>query len=903
MQRKIRLCGELRIEEDGRSAPILKSPKGCALLVYMLMQKSPQRREAIADLLWDAPTTARSLHNLRQLLSRVRDGLPELDIGRRTIELHSDMETSVDWYQLETALDEDDAVTQAKAIQTVYRGEFLSGVYIEDAPRFNEWVAVTREQMRQTVWQAFDAICQAFCTQEKWQEGVHLCRHWVSLDELDDTSQLWLITMLAKHGEPKAALAQYERYRNLFWQQLEIDVAPEIKRFVQQLKTQLVDAADQQAQLMASPTPLDLPSLDAPIVPGPLPPSSILPFRRNGSFTGREPALIDLAKHLLPWPEHAERENVMAITGLGGLGKTQLAIEFAFRYGRFFPGGVFWISFAESNSIRDEIALTGSERGMGLFRETDQLSLNDQIGLVQRAWQDPIPRLLIFDNCESEGLLSNWLPVTGGCRVLVTSRRANWDIGLKIKTLPLLALSRNESASLLTNLVERLTVQDAEAIAAAVGDLPLAIHLVGSFLARYRSISSGTYLDQLNQTGLLQHPSLQGRGVQFSPTGHELNIARTFAINIRQLESEDQINVLARQLLARIACLSAGDPITQKLLMIIASDPQLIDINDPLYELLIVDGLNQLIQLGFLEQKGRDTWFIHPLIAAFVQDTLKEMGSAQSAVQKIILTHMTHHDPMKEFVSSLPVLTSHLRAILEEKGAPIEEVTAELAAYFGRHLTIRNEFKEAITYLERAYRLNQQLYGEPNYQAAYNQFDIGVAYLRHSQFEAAIPFFDRALDSFSQLTEASLVDSARVYNYLSETNSKLGRFEEALAANQTALNNFAQVLGENHLECARCWQTQGTMFAEQGMYLSSQAAYERSLEIFEVFYDSDDISIVKIEANLGWIYLQTGHFEKGQAALEHALQVQDDGLGSEHQHTLSTIHSLGQLYYEQGDYA
>jgi hypothetical protein len=97
---------------------------------------------------------------------------------------------------------------------------------------------------------------------------------------------------------------------------------------------------------------------------------------------------------------------VAAITGMRGLGKSQLAVEFAYRYGRYFPGGVFWLHFANPEQVSEEVALIGGERGLGLYLDADGRTLHDRVAKVQRAWQEPMPRLLIFDNCEDEALLA-----------------------------------------------------------------------------------------------------------------------------------------------------------------------------------------------------------------------------------------------------------------------------------------------------------------------------------------------------------------------------------------------------------------------------------------------------------------------------------------------------------------
>jgi hypothetical protein len=148
-----------------------------------------------------------------------------------------------------------------------------------------------------------------------------------------------------------------------------------------------------------------------------------MPFRRNPLFVGRAADLQVLAT-ALKGGETAAIGQTAAALGLGGIGKTQLAIEFVHRYGQFFAGGVFWLSFADPAAIPTEVSACGGPGALTLHPEFHTLPITDQVQLVQAAWQSPLPRLLVFDNCEDEALLAQWRPPQGGCRVLVTSRRA-----------------------------------------------------------------------------------------------------------------------------------------------------------------------------------------------------------------------------------------------------------------------------------------------------------------------------------------------------------------------------------------------------------------------------------------------------------------------------------------------
>ena len=96
------------------------------------------------------------------------------------------------------------------------------------------------------------------------------------------------------------------------------------------------------------------------------------------------------------------------------MGKTQLASEFVHRYGQFFSGGVFWLSFENPDAIPSEIAMCGGVGAMELRPDFDTRSLAEQVKLVQAAWQQPTLRLLVFDNCEDPDLLARIVEATSG---------------------------------------------------------------------------------------------------------------------------------------------------------------------------------------------------------------------------------------------------------------------------------------------------------------------------------------------------------------------------------------------------------------------------------------------------------------------------------------------------------
>ncbi|MCB0037674.1 MAG: hypothetical protein KDE51_26765, partial [Anaerolineales bacterium] len=372
--------------------------------------------------------------------------------------------------------------------------------------------------------------------------------------------------------------------------------------------------------------------------PGLLPVNSYLPYHRNPDFTGRETFLLQMAQTLLPQPDEAPQVKVAAVSGMGGLGKTQLAVEFAYRYGRYFSGGVYWVGMANEKHVAEEISRLGGERGMKLYRAADNLVLADRVGRVQQAWQAAVPRLLIFDNCEEESVLRRWLPVTGHCAILITCRRPRWPRGFDVTVLPLEVLSETESGRFLQRLVPRLSEAERLAVSHEVGQLPLALQLAGSFLNRYEQLGGEAYIQQLQQMDVVDHPSLQGWGSSYSPTGHERHIGEMFALSVNKLETAEAADQIAKQLLVIMTCFAPGEPVSTELLQQIMVPDQ----TDWQATILFTDGLNRLITLGLVRRESELTVAMHRLVVACVMGMIDDVQKeeAQTAVRETLMERL-----------------------------------------------------------------------------------------------------------------------------------------------------------------------------------------------------------------------------------------------------------------------
>jgi tetratricopeptide (TPR) repeat protein len=551
---------------------------------------------------------------------------------------------------------------------------------------------------------------------------------------------------------------------------------------------------------------------------GHLPAGSRMPLPSNPFFVGRQEDLRLLARHLKEGETFAVGQvEIAAATGLGGIGKTQLACEFVHRYGRFFAGGVFWMSFADPNAVAAEVAACG--RGLDLHPRYEALPLDQQVDLVELAWQRPLPRLLVFDNCEEEDLLDRWRPPFGGASVLLTSRRARWEPTLGVRTIPLGTLPRSASVELLRRFRPDIQEDDPalDAIAAELGDLPLALHLAGSFLSRYAETPLGApaaYLESLRYGGLLDHPSLQGRASKISPTRHEAHVARTFALSFACLEPADATDALALALLRRAAFFAPGEPIPRALLlrtMPAASG------DDTEAVLQSEDALGRLTALGLLEPRGEGALVMHRLVALFARDATEGGEEARAAVEAAVLAEARRLNETG-FPSRLLAWQPHLRAVTEGAWEREDARAARLCDELGLHLRMIGDYAGARPFSERALALWERVAGAeaPETAAALHQLgrlleELGDRAGARSCYEQALALREKILGPRHPDTATSLNDLGFLLRMQGELTAAEPCFLRALAIRE-------EVLGLDHPDTATSLSTVGAILRSQGDY-------------------------------------------------------------------------------------
>jgi tetratricopeptide (TPR) repeat protein len=634
--------------------------------------------------------------------------------------------------------------------------------------------------------------------------------------------------------------------------------------------------------------------------PDRLPVGSRMPWAHNPLFVGREEDLKALALQLKAGETSAVGQvETAAATGLGGIGKTQLASEFVHCYGRFFAGGVFWMSFADPGAVPAEVVACG--RSLNLHSSFDALTLEQQVRLVEEAWQNPLPRLLVFDNCEEEGLLQRWRPRFGGSRVLVTSRRQEWDPVLGVRTVPLTTLPRPASIELLRRFRPDIpeTEPVLDSIAEELGDLPLALHLAGSFLQEYRASSFGqptTYLESLRQTDLLTHPSLQGRGSTISPTGHERHVGRTFALSFERLDPDDETDALSIDLLARAAWFACGEPIPRLLLLktVHASSDGLAA------SLLAEDAIRRLIDLGLLEANNRNDLLMHRLVAAWARGITKS-NKARIAVEETILQEATTSNETRN-PALLLAWQPHLRNVTDRAMEREDRMAARLCNELGTHLWQAGDYSGARFYLEKSVALHKGLSASESSEMGRSLHLLGLVCHDQGDYPVARPLLEESLRIRENVLGSEHPDTAYSLNDIGVLMGSQGDFKGARSYHERALAIREKILGLEHPDTALSLSNLGSLFQALGNYEEARSYFERALMIRETVLGTEHPDIASSFNNLGSLFQVLGNYEEARSYFERALMVWEKILGTEHPDTASSFNNLGTVFMALGNY-
>lgn len=507
---------------------------------------------------------------------------------------------------------------------------------------------------------------------------------------------------------------------------------------------------------------------------------------RNATFTGRGAALEQLRDQLL-----RRGQSVIvpqALYGLGGVGKTHVALEYAHRF-RADYDVVWWISSEFKERVNSSLAELAGKLG---------ISVGESVAEAAEAARDALRRgspyarwLLIFDNADDPADLKDELPENG--HVLITSRNQAWS--QVAASLEIDVFTEDESVAHLKRKVRQISDQEALEVSRALGFLPLAVEQAGAWLDR-TGIAARDYL------ALLEEQTAQA--LELAPEGFPVVVAKIWSLSFKRLSENSPAAIRMLQLCAFFA----PEPISTKMIYSDEMARLLSDYDPTLREKQMVAKVVQELNRYALAKVsyGDNTMQVHRLVQAVVsaQMTSDERVAACHGVHRILRGAKPAQegtDMPTDIPANWPVFEQILPHLDPSRAAECtEDETRQLLTDLVRYLWRRGEFIRALALGEKLSEQWLKAFGPDDQQLLYMRFQMNNALRSLGKFEDA---YARDLTVYTKQRALPNIGPDHSHTLLTAGGlgadlTGLGRFQEALDLYQETYDKQKNNFGEEH---------------------------------------------------------------------------------------------------------
>jgi tetratricopeptide (TPR) repeat protein len=632
----------------------------------------------------------------------------------------------------------------------------------------------------------------------------------------------------------------------------------------------------------------------ASVTPQPADHSAIwyVPHERNPVFTGRIDALEALRNDLL-------KNGWQALYGLGGIGKTQIAVEYAYRH-RGSYSAVFW-AFAES-----EQSLITSFIQIAHMLNLPVKDLADQaviIGAVKRWLEQNEGWLLVLDNADPPGVVRQFLPLQRKGHILLTSRAHDFQ-GLFqalsiIKPSEVIELPVEAAREFLLKRTGREqnadSAGDADAVTEELGYFPLALEQAGAFIYENQT-SFENYLKSFRKRRLeLLEKRLPVMG------GYKGTVATTWAINFAEVErapaSADLLRLSAflspamipLELLERGRA-EMGGPLESQL-EAVADDPVVLD-----------ELLKPLTDYSLIRRNiAARSYSIHPLVQEVVRANMAADAQRSWTERAVRMVSAAFPDPEFPKWPACERLLSH--ALLGARHITTYNVDLASAATLlrnaGYYLHQRGQYAEAEPLYQHALVIREKVCGPEHPDTAESLSKLGWLYNNQGKYARAEPLNQRALTIRERLLGPEHPETATSFNNLARVYQDQGRLREAEPLFQRALGIKERVLGPEHPETAMSMSNLATLYHDQGRLVEAKPLYLQALGIRESVLGREHPDTATSLNNLATLYQEQGRLVEAEPLYLRGKEIRERTLGPEHPDTADSFYSLARLYQDQ----
>ena len=626
-----------------------------------------------------------------------------------------------------------------------------------------------------------------------------------------------------------------------------------------------------------------------------------IPYRRNPFFTGREGILVHLHDVLLPEQLAVALTQPQAISGLGGVGKTQTAIEYAYRYRESYQG-VFWARAESRDLLISDFLTIASLLKLPLSQNQEQEAI---VRAVQRWFDTHDGWLLILDNADNLEVVGEFIPSAGKGHVLLTTRiHSMGTIAQRIEiekmdidegTLFLLRRAKILKESVSIEQIPEGLRTFAQTIVKAVDGLPLALDQAGAYIEE-----TGCSLpDYLKFYKTRRKRLLRTRGQDAS--GHPEPVATTWSLSFEKVE---QANPAAAELL-RLCAFLHPDEIPEA--MIVGGTSEL----GPVLQSVAEDELELNEAIGELRKYSlikRDTEAkllnMHRLVQAVIKDGMDEEIQREWAER--VLRMVNKAFPKVEF-SQWSVCQQYLPHVqvcmsLTQQWEILSQEAIRLFHETSRYLHERAQYTDAESLCQQALAMRESLLGSDHPDVAESLNHLAAIRYQQGRYKQMQLFAQHALAIQEEKLPPDHPAIAESLTNLGVAYNSQGEYAQARQHLERALAIREQVLGEQHLDTATSLLTLASFYRDQREYERAEPLFKRALMMYEQILGPDHPHVAMAFNNFAGLYNEQGKYEQAEPLFKRSLAMNERLLGPEHPQVGLNFNNLAMIYFYQGKY-
>lgn len=634
-----------------------------------------------------------------------------------------------------------------------------------------------------------------------------------------------------------------------------------------------------------------------------------LRHRANPYFVGREKDLIRLHEELHVTPRAVLTQGrVRAVVALGGVGKTTLARHYAEKFWRCYPQ-IFWVD------ARIDLKTGFARVHDRLFPDRGALGLSDADKAARALYElsSQETRLLIIDNAEDEQSVMAWIPKSGGCHTLITSRFAAWSAA--VKTLYLYVLEPEMARQLLLSRAERQEsislehppgeLKAVEDLARKLGFLPLALEQAAAYIGQQGTgFGFADYLELFSQA----ERELLAQGALGS-TEYPDPVITTWKSTV------DKLDPAARAVL-RLSAFLAATPIPQEYFVksvgLVRREAETFRRQDSTVDIpaspesagdsfYVRQAVGQLKAYSMVQGEGH-RFAVHPLVQAVERLNMPQedlLPTLQNAVRTVNNARPESTDP--EHRPAWEVLLPHAESLI----CQIRNVTGlllddDLLDTAGSAYCCKGWYDRAILFMRESVDLKRCRLGPEHDDTLSNEETLRFWLRKAGEYREVEPLLRRSIELYEEKYGRAHVKTLGQKHELGCTLTKLDNLSEAQSVLEEVLQGYESIQGADHRDTLTCLQDLGVAYGQQGLLDKAEEVFKSALQGYERTVGVDKPDTLRTKNNLGYCLYMKGDLAASEPMLREALQGREQVLDPEHPDLATTLFDLAEVYRTQG---